>query len=202
MSAIKPFLDKVGKYLVHRDIKPHSSDHVLVNAPRTAVLHTTEGGWGGSERVFDRHFAPHFMLGTVNGQPYIEQYVPVGLIASSMKASPSYPNNHMAIIQVECIGWSEEVSWQFKEPSFDLLASFMETVEAEYGVPLERAWPDGVYGRARSSDPHRYEGYFGTRSGWFGHGDVPANDHWDPGNLRWSELFERAQYLKARSLVA
>jgi hypothetical protein len=125
---VKPYLDHVGKYKVHRDLKPHGFDGVVLTAPRTGVLHTTEGGWDGSESVFKRHYAPHFMLGMLHGQPYIEQY--------------------------------------------------------------------GVYGMARATDPHRNQGQYGTVAGWYGHGDVPENFHWDPGNLRWSEIFQRAEALK------
>jgi hypothetical protein len=83
----------------------------------------------------------------------------------------------------------------------DLIASLMMVCEAEYGIPLTRPWPDGVYGRARASDPHRHEGKFGSVAGWFGHGDVPDNDHWDPGNLQWQGLFNRAEILKTEGIA-
>jgi hypothetical protein len=193
-NAVKPWLDRVGTFKVTRDEKPHFHASVRLDSPRSGVLHTTEGGWAGSEAVFKRHFAPHFMLGMLNGEPTIEQYVPVGLIGAAMKA-----HNDLAIVQVECIGYAEEKSWQFQEQVQELIASLMMACEAEYGIPLSRPWPDGVYGRARASDPHRQEGKFGHIPGWYGHGDIPDNDHWDPGNLRWSELFSRARDLKAKS---
>jgi hypothetical protein len=154
LASVKPYLDHVGKYKVHRDLKPHGFDGVVLTAPRTGVLHTTEGGWDGSESVFKRHYAPHFMLGMLHGQPYIEQYVPVGLKGQAMRSG-----NSLAIIQVECIGYAEEKSWQFQEPVQDLIASLMMTCEAEYGIPLSRPWPDGVYGMARATDPHRNQAW-------------------------------------------
>jgi hypothetical protein len=53
---------------------------------------------------------------------------------------------------------------------------------------------------ARASDPHRAEGKFGHFAGWYGHGDCPSPDsHWDPGALRWSELFRVASAMPAAS---
>jgi hypothetical protein len=195
-QAVKPWLSYVGKHQVIKDPKPHYNAPVVLSAPRTGVLHTTEGGWAGSEAVFKRHFSPHFMLGILDGVPRIEQYVPVGTIGASMKA-----HNDLAIVQVECIGFSEETSWQFQPRVVDLIASLMMVCEAEYGIPLSRPWPDGVYGRARASDPHRHEGKFGSVAGWYGHGDVPDNDHWDPGNLQWQGLFDRAEILKTEGIA-
>ena len=109
------------------------------------------------------------------------------------------PTMTLLIVQVECIGYAEEKSWQFQEPVKDFIASLMMVCEAEYGIPLTRPWPDAVYGRAKAKIRIDTLGKFGTIAGWFGHGDVPENDHWDPGQLRFSLLFQRAELLKEES---
>ena len=63
-GTIKPWLDQAGKFpIAHVGGIPHLNEAVLPEAPKTGVLHTTEGGWAGSLAIFKEHFAPHFMLG-------------------------------------------------------------------------------------------------------------------------------------------
>lgn len=58
-----------------------------------------------------------------------------------------------------CKGWSELHAW----------------VKSQ-GVP--DAWP---MGRPTTFDPHRSESVWETQGGWYGHSQVPENDHQDPG---------------------
>jgi N-acetylmuramoyl-L-alanine amidase/Putative peptidoglycan binding domain len=189
--TVKPWLDRAGRFEVeHIGGVPHFSLPVDLDAPRTGVLHTTEGGWDGSLAVFKQHYAPHFLLGMdrSQGRVRIAQLVQVGTIGAALVA-----HNASAIVQIEMIGYSKETLWRPDEGTAEAIAALMAVCKAEYGIPLSRPWADGVYGVARANDPHRNRGEFGRVAGWYGHGDVPSPDsHWDPGNLEWSKLFALA----------
>jgi hypothetical protein len=59
-----------------------------------------------------------------------------------------------------CKGWPELHAWI-----------------KSWGVP--DAWP---MGRPTSFDPHRSESVWEMQGGWYGHSQVPENDHQDPGS--------------------
>src|SRR5207245_1747265 len=101
-------IDRAGAFPVKQNPMPHFSQKANLNTARAGVLHTTEGGWDGSEGVFKRHFSPHFMLGfhPATKKVEIEQLVPVGFIGAATKA-----HNDLAIVQIEMIGFAEEQPW-------------------------------------------------------------------------------------------
>src|SRR5713226_4039755 len=108
-STVKPWLDQAGQFpITHIGGIPHFNEAVPLDAPRTGVLHTTEGGWVGSLAIFKQHFAPHFMLGfdADAQQVRIAQLVQVGTIGAALKA-----HNNQAIVQIEMIGFSKENPW-------------------------------------------------------------------------------------------
>ena len=182
--SVRPWLERAGRFTIEPLPCPHFLQPVDASAPAAGVLHTTEGGWDGSLAVFKRHYAPHFLVGAGR----IAQLAPVGLIGAALVT-----HNWLALVQVEVVGFSKQTPWMFDDPTAEAVASLMAACKAEYGIPLTRPWPDGVYGMARANDPHRNGGQFGHVAGWFGHGDVPAPDsHWDPGDLEWSKLFSAA----------
>lgn len=189
-STVKSWLEQAGKFpITHIGGIPHFNDAADLNAPRAGVLHTTEGGWIGSLAIFKQHFAPHFMLGfnADAGRVQIAQLVQVGTIGAAMKA-----NNAKAIVQIEMISYSKTTPWLPDDDTTLALASLMAVLGREYGIPLSHPWADGDFGKA-GDNPHRESGNFGKVAGWYGHGDCPNPDsHWDPGNLRWSEIFRLA----------
>lgn len=215
--TIKPWLDKAGAYKIAKIPCPNfASQHVDLLAPRTGVLHTTEGGWESSMSVFRVHYAPHFIVG-VNAQhraaerfgvPHpaqptsaaqIAQLVPLGVIGAACKA-----HNDHAVAQIEMVGYAQEKLWLPEAGTLDALASLMLTLRDECGIPLWHPWKDGDFGRA-SDNPHRHAPFYGRTAGWFGHGDMPSPDsHWDPGALAWSKVFAHAHDLEAkkRSITA
>jgi hypothetical protein len=189
-DTVKPWLDQAGKFpIAHIGGIPHFNTPVLLNAPRTGVLHTTEGGWAGSLAIFKQHFAPHFMLGfnADAKQVQIAQLVQVGTIGAALRA-----HNNQVIVQIEMIGFSKETPWLPDDDTVAALTSLMAVCASEYGIPLLHPWPDGDFGKA-GNNPHRSSGKFGKIAGWYGHGDCPSPDeHWDPGNLKWSVVLAKA----------
>ncbi len=190
MNTVKPYLETVGKFTIEQIPCPHFSQAVDLTAPRAGVLHTTEGNWTSALGVFKTHFAPHFLLGydDVQKRTRIAQLVQVGTIGAALVT-----HNWLTLVQVEVIGYSKQTPWFFDDDTAEALAALLATCKAEYGIPLSRPWPDGVYGMARADDPHRNGGQFGKIAGWYAHGDAPSPDsHWDVGNLQWSKLFALA----------
>jgi N-acetylmuramoyl-L-alanine amidase len=192
-TIVKPWLDQAGNFpIAHIGGIPHFNQGVRLDAPRTGVLHTTEGGWAGSLAIFKRHFAPHFMLGfDADAQKVrIAQLVQIGTIGAALVT-----HNNQAIVQIEMVGFSKETPWLPDDETASALASLMATCAAEYGVPLSHPWPDGDFGKA-GNNPHRSSGKFGRIAGWYGHGDCPSPDeHWDPGNLKWSVILDKAKQM-------
>jgi hypothetical protein len=183
--TILPWLTKAGRFdIEHIGGIPHFNQPIDPTAPPTGVLHTTEGGWDGSLAIFRQHYAPHFLVGPGR----IAQLVQIGTIGAALVT-----HNWIPIVQVEVVGFSKETLWSFDDATAEAVTALMAACKAEYGIPLTRAWADGIYGMARASDPHRNAGQFGHVAGWYGHGDCPSPDsHWDPGALHWSKLFELA----------
>jgi hypothetical protein len=191
IANLKPWLTKAGKFdIEHIGGIPHFNQSGKVNAPRTGVLHTTEGGWAGSLDIFKRHFAPHFMLGLDSRKKKVRiaQLVQVGTVGAALKK-----HNNQVIVQIEMIGYSKDELWRPDDETAEALASLMAVCYQEYDIPLKHPWKDGDFGRA-GKNPHRTSGKFGKTPGWYGHGDCPSPDtHWDPGALEWSYIFELAK---------
>jgi hypothetical protein len=193
VSQVKPWLDQANRFpIAHIGGIPHFNESVHLEAPRTGVLHTTEGGWAGSLSIFKQHFAPHFMLGfDADAQKVrIAQLVQVGTIGAALVT-----HNNQAIVQIEMVGFSKKTPWLPDDETAAALASLMAACSIEYGIPLDHPWSDGDFGKA-GNNPHRSSGKFGDIPGWYGHGDCPSPDtHWDPGNLEWSQLLNMAQQI-------
>ena len=46
-----------------------------------------------------------------------------------------------------------------------------------------------------ASFARRSAGKWGHVAGWYGHVEVPENEHWDPGAFEWTKTIERAKAL-------
>lgn len=199
--SLPQWIDKAGDFdITHVGGIPHFSQEITLSAPPAGVLHTTEGNWVGSLAVFKQHYAPHFLLGLNNatGKVEIAQLVPIGFIGAALVT-----HNWLARVQIEMVGYSKETLWLPDQDTLHALASLMAVLERDVGIPLIHPWPDGVYGKATATDPHRNAGQFGKVAGWFGHGDVPSPDsHWDPGAIQWSEILKAAKAIEVGAAPA
>lgn len=183
MTQVRPYLEMAGRFTVEQIPCPHFSQPVDLDAPRTGVVHTTEGHWDDGLAVFKTHFAPHFLVGAGR----IAQLVQVGTIGAALVT-----HNDHAIVQIEVVSFSKQTLWLPDDTTTEALAALMATCQREYGIPLSHPWVDGDYG-LYGDNPHRHAGKWGVVAGWFGHGDVPSpDDHWDPGALEWSRVFAHA----------
>jgi hypothetical protein len=174
------------------------------SVPAKGVQHTTEGHWAGSlSRFVNDTGTPTFMLGyetlkVVNGkltnQPAtastkirIAQFDAIGQAMLTLKNAPGGTDtNRECHVQIELtgtcvVGPSGFDAWLPPEPVLAVLADLYRQIEAAIGIPLQRGG-NGTRSLAR------WDG----ASGWFGHGEVPENDHTDPRSLKYASIFSRA----------
>jgi hypothetical protein len=111
--------------------------------------------------------------------------------------------NRLIRIQFELIGFSTRESW-VPASSFqrEALAAIKELAHEELGVPREHVWPDKQDdGILATPEYRRRRSKFPGVSGWYGHVEIPENDHWDWGSLRWNELEAGPSMVEALAFV-
>lgn len=178
------WLGTVGGITVERTGGVRRSHQRADGRPPKGVLHTTEGGWDGSLGVFRRTGTPTFMLGRdARGRLRIAQFMPIGEMALTLKNdSGGIETNRDCLVQIEIVDFSKRTRWLPEPETTRLLASLLHRLSlADVGIPLRRGG-DGTRNAQR----------WRTQAGWFGHSELPENDHWDPGALDWRELLRLA----------
>jgi N-acetylmuramoyl-L-alanine amidase len=186
---MKPWLAKTvdGRYTIQKIPCPNPGGPVDLKRPAAGVEHTTEGSWASALSVFKQHYAPHFLVGAHK----IAQLVPLGTMAAALENAPGgVETNRWARAQIETVGFSKQHPYSFDAATSDALASLLATLKVEAGIPLRRPYLDALPPQpwAVTSFSRRNDGKWGTTAGWFGHIEVPENEHWDPGALRWAPL--------------
>jgi hypothetical protein len=171
----------------------------------SGVLHTTEG-WGleAAYSTLAKKFCPStFLVG--DGQ--IVQMRPLGVQAAALLDTPQHPNQFPAV-QVEIVGYTggslktNTASWMPPESSLRPLLALLAYLHENGIVPLERPsskWLDDCSDIktiwAISGNTRRLSGVWPKARGWYGHLEVPGNNHYDVGALRWTELFAKVREL-------
>jgi len=113
--------------------------------------------------------------------------------------------NTLARIQIEIIGFSSRTSW-LPDSSFqvDALAAIKELAHDELDVPRQHVWPDKQDGSVDDMAQEAYvrrQSKFPQQAGWYAHVEIPENDHWDWGSLRWDDLQGGADMVEALAFV-
>jgi hypothetical protein len=173
---------------------PNPGGAVDTSAPPTGVIHTIEGGLDGGMSVFRVHFAPHFTL----DEERIIQLVPLGTMAAALENhAGGVETNGIARVQIEVAGHSREHPWCCDPPLDDALAGLLATLQHAADIPLSRPWPDAMPPKpwATYEFARRKEAKWGHVAGWFGHVEVPENEHWDPGALEWETILGKARQI-------
>lgn len=187
------WLTKVGPYKVEH-VPFEDAGPLLASAlvTRRGVQHTTEGSTveGALSAYAAKRCAPTFTLGRdAKGKARILQHLPLGNAARAlMNESGGVETNRVTIAQIELVAVSPVGKKWLPDPLVtDMLATLYHALRRECGIPLTRA-----------VNPQRLEKVWNQTSGWYGHVDVPENDHVDPRGLDYVRLFEIA---KSKSLV-
>jgi hypothetical protein len=175
---------------------PHPGGPVDKSAPAAGVLHTIEGSLGSGLSVFQQHFAPHFAL---DGHRII-QMIPLGMMGCACENRPGgVETNRLMRAQVEVAGASQTKSWLPDHDTTEALADLLATLERAAEIPLTRPFEDEMppLPWATVKFSRRSSGKWGKTAGWFGHVEIPENEHWDPGALQWTKLLARATAIAA-----
>lgn len=141
--------------------------------------------------------APHLAVGPLadGGRVKIVQLVPFGDIGTALKnLTGGGETNRWIRCQIEIVEFSKLPAWLPKwQETCEALASIYDWCKEELGIPKRAAYTQPLTAGviwATSSNPRRRAPKFGKEAGWFGHVDVPENDHWDPGSLQLAPLFK------------
>jgi hypothetical protein len=202
ISIKRRFLTKVGGIPVERlSVAPNgrrikrSFERVSLGQEPNGVLHTTEGHWDPSANVFTETGTPTFMVGyeklkavgsnaaaSNSTRIRVAQFMPIGEMALTLENDRGgTETNREALVQIELIGFSKFEKWSPPNAVMKVLADLMRQLHDACGIPLQRAG-DGTRSRA----------LWDGRAGWFGHLEVPENDHTDPRAFDWPKLFPMA----------
>jgi hypothetical protein len=149
--------------------KGHGANVPVTTSVKRGVLHDTEGAgdYQGQIDFMAANYFPHFAIGVDNGQPRVTQFVPLGMSADATAAHDFEIWCQIEIISPSgsAVGYSAGDWRTWLKPISDMLQSLMGSV----GVPM-------TY---RGAPANRGQNW--AQAGWFGHNDVPDNDHADPG---------------------
>ncbi|HEY3181763.1 MAG TPA: hypothetical protein VGJ77_02920 [Gaiellaceae bacterium] len=179
------WLAHVGTYRVER--APAARSHFAVDLARPAagIGHTTECSFECALRVFRRHYAPNFLVGRDRlGRIRIVQLVPLGEAAATLRNFPGgVETNAWARAQIELVAHSHRYQWQADPAVMRAFSALLLALRDAAGIPLARPYVDAYTETAASW--RRRDGRWGRTPGWFNHGEIPENDHWDMGGFRW-----------------
>lgn len=181
------FINKLpgGIEVVHRPAEQQFGD-VDLNSPPKGCGHTTEGtslpSYGPGQTD-----APTFTVGTDK----VWQHRGLEKVCGTLQnLAGGVETNRLIRIQFELIGFTSVRPWlpagQFQR---DALAAIKELAHDELGVPPEHVWRDKQDdGILATPAYHRRHSKFPAVPGWYGHVEIPENDHFDWGSLRWNDL--------------
>lgn len=180
------WLAYAGRFRVERVRVPQTGLAVDLRRPPAGVGHTTECSFECALRVFRRRNAPTFLVGRDRvGRVRIVQLVPLGEAAGSLVNLPGgVETNRWARAQIELVARSHASRWTADPEVMTAFASLLVALRDDAGIPLSRPFADG-YSR-RADAVRRASGEWGRVAGWFNHGEIPENDHWDMGAFRWT----------------
>lgn len=158
-----------------------------MDSPRKGCGHTTEGNSLPSYGL-NQQDAPTFTIGTKK----VWQHRALGKGCGTLQNDAGGgETNTLVHIQFELIGFSSVHSWLPTEAfQRDALSAIKELAHDELGVPRGHVWPDRQEtGEVLATEKYeRRKKKFPHEPGWYGHVEIPENDHWDWGSLKWDSL--------------
>jgi hypothetical protein len=195
------FIDKLpgGIKVVHLPAEQQFGD-VDLDSPPKGCGHTTEGTSLPSYRAGQTD-APTFTI----GPDKVFQHRGLGKVCGTLQnLAGGVETNRLIWIQFELIGFTSVHSWlPAKQFQRDALAAIKELAHNEFEVPIRHVWPDKQDDGAILATPdYRRRGLkFPTVPGWYGHVEIPENDHFDWGSLRWDDLDPGSEMVDALAFV-
>ncbi|HEX7315251.1 MAG TPA: SH3 domain-containing protein [Pyrinomonadaceae bacterium] len=191
------WVSRIGDFVVERkEIKrPGNKPYFINSHTMVGVLHTTEGTTvdGAFSTLAASHSAPHFII----GQNRIMQCRPLTAQAAALRS----PANTHAALQIELVAQSKQTLWMPVDGSLRPLVATLRWASGDpLNIPLQRpadAWLDDCSDAplpwAVTSNRRRLaHDVWPIVKGWYMHMEVPGNDHWDCGALRFREILQQA----------
>ena len=150
-----------------------------VGGPFKIVHHTTEGSSAaGALAAFKKNKSdPHF---TVDGMKIL-QHIDTSEGARALRNAPGgVQTNRDSAIQIELVGFAGA---RKNTPALQNVARLLRWLEAQHKIPA--VWPNGpprTHNRGKDPGGHiKDAANWDSKSGHYGHSQVPENNHWDPG---------------------
>ena len=198
---IDGWIKRIGDFEVERaEIKrPGGKPYFNNSHTRIGVLHTTEGDnvSGAFAALSSAHSAPHFIA----GEHRILQCRPVTKQGAALLSTAKYNPNTDAALQIEMVGRSKQTLWLPPDGSLEPVLAIMRWAAGDpLDIPLTRPvdeWLDdcsdvhlpwAVTNNARRLRKNTWP----KIAGWYMHMEVPVNNHWDCGKLRFREMLKMA----------
>lgn len=191
------WVSRIGDFVVERKEirRPGNKPYFNNSHTMVGVLHTTEGTTvdGAFSTLAANHSAPHFII----GQNRIVQCRPVTVQGAALKGSA---NTHAAL-QIELVAHSKDTPWMPVEGSLrPLIVTLRWAAGDPLDIPLQRpveGWLDDCSDVKKpwavTTNRRRLANDVWPKAkGWYMHMEVPGNDHWDCGALRFREILQQA----------
>ncbi|MEU9881085.1 peptidoglycan-binding domain-containing protein [Streptomyces phaeochromogenes] len=167
-------------------------DHPSI--PGRVVWHTTESGAGDDAfRSVTSHLIgvsaePHLLYDPTTDR--LGQFGPLNASARALRNDGSTRTNRVGkvCIQIEVLGRAGKPFTATWKPGPNYRA--MMTAIRSWKIP--DTFPAGRIATSGADATNRPRTIWMSKGGHYGHANIPGNDHWDPGNIDKSALFEAA----------
>jgi N-acetylmuramoyl-L-alanine amidase len=160
---------------------PGNSPGGYKGGPPKFVVHTTEGG--SASGAFSAYRANNTWPHVTIDQTTVYQHLDTSVSASAvLNESGGVETNRLFAIQAELVGYAADPK---SHAMLERAAAFFEWAAGVHGIPAE--WPNGRP-QGRNGPHNRSSSNWTSKSGWYGHSQVPENSHWDPGYLSDEEI--------------
>lgn len=152
------------------------------------MLHTTQsapGTFDGNVNWFTNihpEYAPHWLIDPLTQEKrQFTAYSAPSKALRNLSGGVETNNRPGGVIQVEIVGMAEDLH-AYPDWWYENLAQFLREISAEAGIAYQFHTDPARFTFEEWSDP--------SLAGWYGHVNVPENDHWDPGTLDYAQLAE------------
>ncbi|MFC8670662.1 peptidoglycan-binding protein [Streptomyces sp. NPDC057199] len=167
-------------------------DHPSI--PGRVVWHTTESGAGDdafrsvSAYLISVSAEPHLLYDPTTDR--LGQYGPLNASARALRNDGSTRTNRVGkvCIQIEVLGRAGKPFTATWKPG----PNYRAMMAAIRSWKIPDTFPAGRLATSGADATNRPRTIWMSKGGHYGHANIPGNDHWDPGNIDKSALFEAA----------
>lgn len=167
-------------------------DHPSI--PGRVVWHTTESGAGDdafrsvSAHLISVSAEPHLLYDPTTDR--LGQFGPLNASARALRNDGSTRTNRVGkvCIQIEVLGRAGKPFTATWKPG----PNYRAMMAAIRSWKIPDTFPAGRIATSGADATNRPRTIWMSKGGHYGHANIPGNDHWDPGNIDKSALFEAA----------